>query len=262
VRAAASRLSDQDHRLLADVHRLQVASGQQLRRLHYPNSPTGRRAARLALAELTELRVLARLDRRVGGVRSGSEGFIYRLDVIGQRLLRPESDRRRRAPWTPQPSFLAHALAVNELYVQLEESQAQWRLERFDAEPRCWRRFVGVGGRPQILKPDAFLVGTDESYEDHYFIEIDRSTESLPRIVEKAQQYISYWESGREQVRDGVFPLVLWIAPTQRRREQLVEALSEVDAEHWRLFVTSTDEHAAAFITGELSEDVDGEVAR
>src|SRR5262249_53911462 len=157
-------------------------------------------------------------DRRVGGVRSGSEGFVYRTDVIGQRLLRPESDRRRRTPWTPQPRFLAHALAVSELYVQLDESEAPWKLLRFDAEPRCWRQFVGVGGRPQVLKPDAFLAGTDQTYDDHYFVEIDRSTESLPRIVEKAREYVSYWESGREQVRDGVFPLVLWIAPTERRR--------------------------------------------
>src|SRR5262249_3949299 len=86
VHAAASRLSDQDRRLLADVDRLQVVSGQQLRRLHYPNTPTGRRAARLALAELTKLRVLARLDRRVGGVRSGSEGFVYRLHLLLPRL--------------------------------------------------------------------------------------------------------------------------------------------------------------------------------
>ena len=150
----AARLADLRNRLnpvdwasLRDVSALNVLSGNQLRRLHYQDNETGRRMARLNLRRLVQLRVLARLGRRVGGERSGSEGFVYAMDVAGQRLVRPRG-RRPRPPWTPQSHHLNHALAVSELYVRLREAESSGKLvmERFDAEPRCWRTFHGLGG--------------------------------------------------------------------------------------------------------------------
>ena len=56
---------------------VRMASGRQLQRLHFgPGEAAARRAGR-CLKRLTALRVLARLDRRVG---------IGRLDVVGLRV--------------------------------------------------------------------------------------------------------------------------------------------------------------------------------
>jgi hypothetical protein len=83
VAAVAMRMSDRPWQVLADVARLGVLSGKQIERLHYEVSDAGSRLARKELSELIGSNVLARLDRRVGGVRAGSAGYVYSLGVTG-----------------------------------------------------------------------------------------------------------------------------------------------------------------------------------
>lgn len=239
------QLSASDRAIMTDVARLSVASARQLRRLHGDETVTGRRRFRGDLQRLSEERVLARLERRVGGERAGSDGFVYALDVLGQRIMQPNR-RSYRAPWTPQPMHLRHALAVSELYVGLRlAANAAVGLNRFDAEPACWRSYFGPGGSRLALKPDAFVVIDGTGYQDRMFIEIDRATEALPRITTKAKSYVQYFQSGREQAQHGVFPLVVWSAPDERRRSQFIDGLSRVDALFWRLFAVTSDQQAA-----------------
>jgi hypothetical protein len=241
-----SRLSSRDHQLLKTVARLNVVSGSQLRRLYYADSPSGQRLARLDLARLSDWRVLARLSQRIGGIRAGSEGYVYALDVAGKRLLESRPARRHWEPWTPRPNHLRHALAVSDLYLQLRlATPTAARLSVFDAEPGCWRRFCGPGGARLTLKPDAYAVIESDHYEDRYFIELDRATEAAPRITEKARAYVRYWQSGREQGTHDVFPLVLWIAPHRQRVRQINDALDRLPAEHRHLFAVTTAEMAA-----------------
>jgi hypothetical protein len=251
VEQVGSGLTDRDRYLVEEVARLRLVSGQQLRRLAYADSDSGRRMARLDLARLVERRVLARLDRRIGGVRAGADGYVYSLDMLGQRLIAPDRPRARE-PWTPQPPYLAHALAVSDLYVGLREIErkSNWQLDGFDGEPRCWLGFSGPGGPRLTLKPDAYLVGGNAQFEDAYFIEVDRHTESLPRLRDKAMTYVRYWQSGREQSSSGLFPRVLWLAPSERRRLQIVQVLGELDPLHWQLFGVTTHDLAAPLIAG------------
>jgi hypothetical protein len=227
--------------MLADVARLNASSGEQLRRLHFGPTQSERRMARLTLQRLTDNRILARLDRRIGGTRSGSDGFVYCLDVAGQRL--SYSDRRRfRPPWTPVPSHLDHALAVSQLYVDMTTlDHSEVRLHEFVSEPESWRQYFGPGGARQVLKPDAFAVTTDGEYDDYWLIEVDRATESSTRIIEKLREYIRYFESGREQSRLGVFPRIVWIVQSLKRQEQLTDAISSLPAEYWHIFVVTRD---------------------
>ena len=248
VEAAMAQLSPRDLRMVEDVASVQVLTGQQVRRLHFEDSAEGRRLARRDLARLAEWRVLTRLDRRIGGVRAGSEGYAYVLDVLGQRLIWPDR-RHYRVPWTPGAGVVAHAVAVSELYVQLrEQARASVTSLLYEGEPQCWRGFHGPGGRRLILKPDARVTWTVNDYEDNYFIEIDLATESGPRLAEKARLYVRYWQSGREQEAAGVFPQVLWITPTDARRRQIMDVLTQLDAEHAQLFAVTTADQAADLI--------------
>lgn len=254
LKALDQLLKPRQRSVLRTIDRCNVASAAQLRRLFYEDSAAGRRLARLDLAWLVEHRLLSRLERRVGGVRAGSEGFVYGLDIGGQRLLRP-NQRRYRPAWTPQPQHLTHALGVTELYVDLTTTAGPNQLTQFDAEPRCWRSFAGPGGSPTVLKPDAFVITESDLYEDRYFIELDRSTESTTRLSEKLRTYIRYWQSGKEQDTTEVFPRVLWIVPDRRRLEQLVDLFGRLPAEHWQLFAVTTADHAAQqLINGALVE--------
>ena len=232
-----AQLTPRDTAILQDVARLRLVSGLQLARLHFDTDSSARRLSRLHLARLVHVRVLMRLDRRVGGVRAGSDGYLYALDVVGRRLVAPDRTRWWPTP-TPGDPFTRHTLTVAEVYVRLVEAarRSEFALVAFDGEPACWRRFHGPGGARQVLKPDAFVITAAGGFEDHCFVEVDMATEATTRITAKARAYISYLRSGREQAASGVFPQVVWLVPNERRRALVASALARIDAEYWQLF--------------------------
>jgi hypothetical protein len=245
--AIGASLSPRERVLLAEVARLGVVSSDQLRRLHYEPSRAGRYLAWSDLTRLSEAQVLARLQRSVGGAKAGSKGYCYTLGLAGQRIVWP-GRRKYREPWTPGRAYLRHALAVSEIYVQLRTDMAD-RLLAYDTEPSCWRSYFGPGGAPAILKPDAFAVLDLERFEDRFWLEIDLATESGSRIASKAQAYIRYWQSGREQAAAGVFPQVLWVTTSNARRDLMIASLARLPAEHWQLFAVVTADEAATRMT-------------
>lgn len=237
-----------------------LLSGRQLRCLSDSSTIYQRRALQRDLKHLTELRVVARLGRRVGGIKAGSDSFVYALDVVGQRIVHPEPRRQWRPPWTPSVRILAHALAVSDLYVALHGADRSHRIEllHFAAEPNCWRTFTGPGGGRLILKPDAHVVVATEDSEHHAWIELDRATESLTWITEKAKTYARYHATGREQSTEGVYPRCLWIAPDDNRAAGLTDALSRLPSEQWQLHQVTTTDHALGALVGEEQPVTEG----
>ena len=248
--AIGERLSAREQACLDDVARLGTATGRQLERLHYDSSESGRRTARLELGRLADLGVLQRLTRRIGGVRGGSRGFVYALGVTGQRILNPGRSRYRE-PWTPQPSYLLHALNVSDLYVRLREAERTDNLElvTYDGEPRCWRSFSGPGGAMATLKPDAYVVLYQGDFEDRFFIEVDLGTEDGPRITAKARTYLNYWRSGKEQESTGIFPLVYWVTDTEQRRDFLARTFERLPEGEREIFTVTTRDDFINHIT-------------
>jgi Replication-relaxation len=235
-----TRLTDRDRAVTHSVCELRFVSGAQLARMHFADSDA--RAARRALLRLTRLDVLERLDRRVGGVRAGSAGFIYRLGLAGQRLALEHgwiADRRRRRSRIPGMLFMNHALAVAELHTRLTEAERDGRIELLElrAEPACWRRQTsGVGASAPTLKPDSFLrVGVGD-WEDSYFIEVDMGSEGSRALDRQLRAYAAYWQSGREQETCGVFPKVLWLAPDEQRAAAIEDCVRLLPREARELF--------------------------
>ena len=73
-----ARLGERDLAVLASLATLRLLTGKQLQRLHVTDgSPLTRaRRARALLQRLTELRLVVRLDRRIGGIRARSDGCL------------------------------------------------------------------------------------------------------------------------------------------------------------------------------------------
>ena len=244
VQRLAAQLGDSDRALVETLDRVRVATARQLARLHAPDGTpaSGLRQTQTRLSRLTRLRIVARLERQIGGVRAGSAGFVYALDVAGQRLASacgPAGGVRLRRPWTPGAAFLAHSLAVSDLYVRLRESERTAQLDEllaFDGEPLCWRSFAGIGGGRVWLKPDAFVRIALGDFEDSYFVEVDRGTQSGPTIARKLRTYRRYFDTGREQERNGVFPRVVFVAPDLTRKAALVDFAAEQPPDSWPLF--------------------------
>ena len=220
------RLSDRDLEIIGSVAEHRFLTTRQIEALHFADHATelaGARVCRRVLARLSDERLLARLARRVGGVRAGSASFVYVLGPVGGRLM----DGQRRRVVEPSTTFLTHTLAVAQTHVDLVQVARKGRLEllRLDVEPGCWRRYVGPGGAREVLKPDLYVVTGSGEFEDCWFLEIDRGTESPLALRRKCRAYQMYWRSGREQAAHGAFPLIVWVAPGERRARQLQQVI-------------------------------------
>ncbi len=218
-------------------------SGRQIQAVHFPDAEHGSqqaatRARQRVLARLIRERLLIRLERRIGGVRAGSAGFVLALGPIGQRVLALDGTRRRA--YEPTLRFFDHTLAVSQLVVDVSLASRRGLLELLacQAEPKCWRQFSGLGGR-RLLRPDLFLALGAQEYELRWFVEVDRASESLPVIVRKCRLYADYYQSGKEQAQSGVFPRVCWSVPDEARAERLRRAIVRDRTLPERLFVVT-----------------------
>ena len=90
--------------------------------------------------------------------------------------------------------------------------------------------------------------------KDHYFLEVDRSTESLSRIVNICKKYIEYYRSGVEQRQNDVFPYVLWIVPDDKRKLAISKAIQKELYNFWELFTVMTLDDYQSYIQGGLDE--------
>jgi len=260
VEKLAATLPPRDLALIQTLDRLRVATAEQLRRLHFTEGTTQANARQVwrRLRALTDARVVCVLERRIGGGRGGSSQAVFALDTAGQRLASaagPAGGRRLRRPWTPGNQFLAHAVQVSQLYVQLRERERAGggELLAYDAEPLCWRRFTGVGGGSAWLKPDAFCRWASTDYEHLSFVEVDRATASAPTLSRKLDLYRRYWQTqaSREVERFGAFPRVILLVPTEARHAVVVAAIRRQAAEARPLFRAGGYDESANLLTGD-----------
>jgi hypothetical protein len=248
-------LDERDRAILRTLAAVRLARGDQLRRLHlYDVDP---RSARRTLARLHRLKLVIRLERRIGGQRKGSDGSLYQLSAAGLRLVRP--GRSARTPWRISEQFQDHILAVTELLTGLAAVHRARLVALSAFETEAVRRFAGPHGQVTTLKADAFvrLDGTD--YFDVYFVEVDLDTESPTTIRRKAETYYAYYLTGREQATyRGVFPKVIFLARTERRVQELSEALAMAPQERRRLFGVGLLGEAVMLLVGGGPEPADG----
>jgi Replication-relaxation len=244
VLALRERLSERDYAILRQVAELRLMSARQIQAIHFSAAEHGSdaaatRARQRVLARLLRERLLSCLTRRIGGVRAGSAGLVLGLGVTGQRVLALDGPRRRA--YEPTSRFVDHTLAVAQLVVDLILAARTGRLELLEhqAEPGCWREFPGFGGR-RLLRPDAFLALGVGEYELRWFVEVDRSSESLPTVRRKCQLYTDYYQSGTEQTKSGgVFPRVCWSVPDEQRAERVRRIIDSDRMLPERLFVVA-----------------------
>lgn len=244
IHLLANRLSDRDWGILRWLQQHRYATTDQLRRVFFPSHANVSAATRACLRVLERLatnRIVTRLERRIGGVSHGSAGFVWCLDAVGDRLTRPEEGPRRRVAEPSRP-FLVHMLAVTDFHVRLHEAarQGAFQLSRVAVETEAWRDYVGSGGVRSILKPDLMMTISSDAYDDHWYIEVDLGTESLPALLKKSRAYEDYRRTGRAQAEHGVFPRVLWVMSDQRRVERLMAAIAAEPTLPDRLFVGIT----------------------
>lgn len=246
VRQLASELSPRDWQVLVRLQQHRFLLTTQLQRWHFAahaSPDAGATVCRRVLRRLAQVRAIEPLERRIGGIRAGSASFVWRIGPVGNRLLQLRSGegiRQRRKE--PSARHLDHCLAIAECHLTVVEASRRGLCELLQAEtePASWRRYLGLSGSPDILKPDLGLVTGTAEFEDHWFCEIDRGSESLPTLLRKCRQYETYRRTGQEQQRAGVFPLVVWVLPDELRRQKLSAALGSARHLNSQIFRLTT----------------------
>jgi len=236
-RAVIAQLMPRDLAILDDVEAFRLLTTRQVQRLHFRIAPAhhasfgaATKATMRVLSRLQRIGVIGHLERRIGGARRGSQGFIWQLTSTGatvQRTRRGETRRRRYIE--PSALFTDHTLAVADLAVTIRELADSGALEILDleTEPACWRGWAGHQSIAETLKPDLHAVTATAEFQDHLFIEADQGTEHLPQILTKCRVYARYHQAGIEQHTRGVFPAVLWVTPTEKRAAALERAIAK-----------------------------------
>jgi hypothetical protein len=258
-----SMVTPRDMDVLRLIREHRFLTTKQIQRLLFWDHASPGAAIRACIRVLTRLELRAlivKLSRQIGGVHAGSGSYIWGIDDAGDRLLRADSgakDAKRQRTFEPSPLFLAHTLAVAETRVMLEEAAQQEELElvAVTTEPNNWRDFAGRAGTTQILKPDLHAITALGDFEDHWFIEIDNGTESLPTVLGKCHTYQRYFESGREQHVSGVFPKVVWLMVDARRRSKLLSAIESDKRLDERLLDAVSPDDFIGLVTGNVTPD-------
>lgn len=234
--AVRPALTNRDFEVLQALAAFRLATTDQLRRGYFAGYRSESAAAwmcRAMLRKLVGFGLVDHLAHRVGGVRAGSAGKVWRLRPAGWRMLAITTANGRTPRIVrsePSVHVRDHTLAITETAVQLRETERAGAVELIECtpEPASWRTYLNAGGGLVTLKPDLFAVtaAKNAAFEDVWFIEVDRATESLPTIRRKAAQYDRYRNTGREQAAQGVFPKVVWLTPDTTRAEQITAALA------------------------------------
>jgi len=257
VAEIARDLSERDRAIVADVGRVRVLTGRQVERLHFAEL-SGRhrdRTRRRVLERLVGLELLTPLERRVGGHRAGSAGLVFALGPAGQRLLAIQdngTEGRIRRPGTPTPRFMIHNLAVAELYVSLVEAArtGAFTLTGFRAEPACWWRT----SEDVWVKPDASVVMAAGDIEDHWNVEVDQATESLPTMRRKLKVYLDLVAGGERGPDGGELPRVLVTVPDEGRLGAVREVVRGLPGPAEELFAVVPEGRAVPHIREVLRE--------
>ena len=223
-------------RLLALVVAHRFATTTQLARLtalEYASPASALRQTQRHLASLAQQRLLTSLERRVGGWQGGSAVTIWAATTRGHRRVAAENEEdegevpRRQRPREVSTTFLDHLLAITEVRTSVEEAVRQEAdTEAAVAlEPECWRTALSPSGQVQVLRPDLAVTVTSPAYEDRYLVEVDRATENPGRVIATCWRYQEH-QAASSQASDGVFPLVVWLVPNDRRRHRLERAIA------------------------------------
>ena len=256
--------TDNDTQILYFLSQARFATTNQLARLFFASSvraDTAIRRTNFALQSLKKAGLVSHLKRRIGGARRGSASYVWQISFQGLKRLKSQDDSitlRYKNQYEPTQHHVEHTLAITEVFIETLEAvrdSEKLSLEIFSFEPNSWRSYQKLSGIGRTLKPDAYLELVNHDYEDHYFLEIDRSTESLARVVNTCKKYIEYYRSGIEQRQKEVFPYVLWVVPDDKRKLAISKAIQKELYNFWELFTVITLEEYPDYIKGGMANE-------
>lgn len=105
------------------------------------------------------------------------------------------------------------------------------RIATFTTWPRMHSFSVRREGRSRVVKPDGVFRWARAEHSSTFFIELDRSTETTERILDRARDYEAYYRDGGFAAASGAAPSdfrqfpfrVLWVCRSLERIRSIAE---------------------------------------
>jgi DNA-binding HxlR family transcriptional regulator len=159
--------------------------------------------------------------------------IVYSLTKKGAELVSQDmgvSDQVKQ-PKNMGVSFLQHSLMISNFKTILElalKENGQSKLS-FWSEPKTID-VIYSGGERLPIAPDAFFTIEDKDYLMHFFLEVDRSTMALERMVKKFKGYWDWRAEGghKRKLKISNFR-VLTVALTEDRKENIRKIARKAD---------------------------------
>lgn len=216
-----SRITNRDRDLLHALYNHRVLTTDHIKDLFFQNETSTRH-------RLTTLYKLQLVDRFQPLATKGSNPFHYVLGHAGYLTVIADADPeyRKKNRWTREQALaigrsmhLRHKVGINTFFCRL----AREARRNPDAEFVEWtseRKLRDLYG----AKPDGRGVWRERNEEVRFYLEYDRSTESLDRLARKMRDY---QETARHCDRTNF--IVLFYFLSQRREVNARRALAEVN---------------------------------
>ena len=77
---------------------------------------------------------------------------------------------------------------------------------------------------------------------------MDLGTESPTQVVEKCQTYLRYYNTGIEQRKQEVFPMVVWLVKDEARKEKLRQYIRENLPPQPKMFLVITPDQLGKMV--------------
>ena len=244
-------LSAKDRKTLRALQRLRFLKTDQIRRMFFANGHTTLQASKTStlkqLRRLKRLGLIDHLDRQYNLGNYGSQAYMWYLTEAGNRLLDLgiDVDGKRKRVAESSPTFIRHTIAVAECHIQFMEickAEPSLSIRCLDTEPDCWRAYR-KDGQDVSLRPDLYAETLCGEYRDRWFVEMDLDTEAISIVIRKCQRYLQYYATNLEQTATGKFPVVMWIVPSDRRKQNIIGAIKETFKDRYvHMFLVITPE--------------------
>lgn len=235
-------LTERDKQVIKAVCDYRVLRQDQLQRLFFTSKNTCQRV----LQRLYQHKFLHRVFLPV---TTGSPPTLYCVDKEGVQLLSTEfgyGDLK----WYPtakdiKPLFIDHVSSINDvrIAVTLAAQKHGYSLKTWltDNELKADYDYVQIetryGRKKVAVIPDSYFVLETPHGKAHFFIELDRRTESIEKFQHKVQAYLAYWDSRAYEKRYNTKALrVLTVTIGQERLNHLKAVTEKVDKRNWFWF--------------------------
>jgi hypothetical protein len=232
-------LTDREEEVLAHLARLRFLTAGQLEEFLFGASRVKARSRAVmtqrVLGSLKRRRLVAMRPRIVGGPEFGEGRPTYHLSPAGVRASRALYAAAPLPRMRSTGAFLArHALATAEVILAFRRA-AQATVGHELVTWECdWQAALALGS--SVLEPDAYVMYRAEDQRLHAFIEVDMGTEYGRFVSQKMRRYLELHRTVSWRARLPVWPLILFVTPTDARSTQLqrqAEAISRLPGGQW-----------------------------